>query len=477
VTAAFIIGINPQLWPDSNAETAALLRVLVYKIDNTTFGNDIPTIPQRTGPPPAMVQVQAILFVSLAASLGSASLLMLGKRWLNRYASNVRGSAIERCQNRQRKLDGIGAWHFGSMMEPLPLLQIALLLLGCALSRYLWEVDATVASVVLGATAFGILFYFFIVAYGVAFETCPFQTSGAHLIRHLLLWSASAIKDAPRRATRILFITVASLIGAYRLGQAAIRTLPTFPFGTHHFTRRPYGQQHPPAERRFDQLPALLDSRCISWTLQTSLDEQVRFSTLEYLTTTSELVGFNPALITDCFDAFVGCVGLSDRRVVIVGGSEQLATVSARCLFLLLHRLLVTDPTSVALTDLRRRYRMIFPPEVDFTDLPFHSTMTMIDVLVGQGRNHHNFSWDNLSPSSQDHIAFTQLMVEASWAQYQQMGRRKVPRWILRFVIHSLSMDPSPPAPVIAGCLKIIAIDLDCNVPDITDFDQRCVRT
>jgi membrane protein implicated in regulation of membrane protease activity len=60
-----------------------------------------------------MVHVQAILFASLATSLFSAFLAMLGKQWLNRYDStDKRGSAIERGQNRQQKLDGIVAWYF-----------------------------------------------------------------------------------------------------------------------------------------------------------------------------------------------------------------------------------------------------------------------------------------------------------------------------------------------------------------------------
>ena len=135
-------------------------------MDNTTFGDTIPTIPQPwTGPPRTIVQVQAILFASLAASLFSAFLAMLGKQWLNRYASvDMRGSAIERSQNRQRKLNGIDSWYFDHVMESLPLmLQAALLLLGCALSRYLWEINTTVASVVLGVTSIGVLLYLFII--------------------------------------------------------------------------------------------------------------------------------------------------------------------------------------------------------------------------------------------------------------------------------------------------------------------------
>ena len=135
-----------------------------------------------------IVQVQALLFASLTASLFSAFLAMLSKQWLNRYASvDMRGSAIERSRNRQRKVDGIVSWYFDNVMESLPLmLQAALLLLGCALSRYLWEINMTVALVVLGITSFSVLFYLFIVIAGAVFASCPYQTPGAHILRHIL---------------------------------------------------------------------------------------------------------------------------------------------------------------------------------------------------------------------------------------------------------------------------------------------------
>ena len=64
------------------------------------------------------------------------------------------------------------------------MLQAALLLLGCALSRYLWEINTTIASVVLGVTSFGVLFYLFIVVAGAASMSCPYQTPGANILRH-----------------------------------------------------------------------------------------------------------------------------------------------------------------------------------------------------------------------------------------------------------------------------------------------------
>ena len=147
VTLAFIIEVDSQLQPGSGDETAALLR--------------IPTLPQWNGPPPVMVHVQAILFASLAISLLAALLAMIGKQWLSRYGSpDMRGSSIEQCHNRQRKVDGIDAWHFTHVVESLPLmLQASLLLLGCALSRYFWEVSIVVASVALGFTLFTVARY------------------------------------------------------------------------------------------------------------------------------------------------------------------------------------------------------------------------------------------------------------------------------------------------------------------------------
>ncbi|KAF9780472.1 hypothetical protein BJ322DRAFT_1011907, partial [Thelephora terrestris] len=81
VTSAFIIGIDSKLQPDPGDETVALLRLLIYKINSTTFGSDAPTLPRWNGPPPVMVHVQAILFASLFASLLAAFLAMLGKQW------------------------------------------------------------------------------------------------------------------------------------------------------------------------------------------------------------------------------------------------------------------------------------------------------------------------------------------------------------------------------------------------------------
>ena len=391
--------------------TADLLRVLLYKIDNTTFGNDTPTLPQWTGPPRTIVQVQAILFASLAATLFSAFLAMLGKQWLNRYAStDLRGTVIERSQNRQRKLDGIVAWYFDHVMEVLPLmLQAALLLLGCALSHYLWGINTTVASVVVGVTSSGVFLYIFLVAAGAASESCPYQTPWSHALRYF--------------GRRVLFPTT---------------------FGS-------------------DGQTAALDLRCISWMLQTSLDKAVNLSTLKHLTTMVALPKVDPTLVADCFNAFVGCVkvGVGNQEVMVVQGLGDLATVSALGLFNTISQFLGQDLTSRVPEDLRQHHTKVFPARADFHGHQFYHTMSAVHSLFVRSQERLPFQWSDYKPSTQEHSMVSCNLVNLARFECRRTQRAKVPRWILRFALHSFSTDPLPPTPVVADCLSIVAIDLD----------------
>ena len=127
-----------------------------------------------------------LLYASLLMSLLAAFVAMLGKQWLNRYIRHAGGSMVERCGDRQRKFDGIEKWPFRLFVESLPImLQIALLLLTCGLSRYMWSVNTSVASVILSFTVLGFLFYLGIVAAGASSYECPFQTPASMALRGL----------------------------------------------------------------------------------------------------------------------------------------------------------------------------------------------------------------------------------------------------------------------------------------------------
>jgi len=375
-----------------------------------------------------------MLYASLAASIFSAFLAMLGKQWLNRYASvDMRGSAIERSQNRQRKLNGIVTWYFNYVMESLPLmLQFALLLLGCALSLYLWGIDTNVASVILAVTVLGATFYAFIVVAGAASVSCPYQTPGAQILRYL--W-----QKVPGRST---FVAVKS------------------PAVQHHET-------HPGPEQALDREAIALDFRCISWILQMSLDRRINLLTLEFLTSIITLPGFKTIIAADCFTILTSCLRVTDNRAVVIRGYEPLAATAAMCLLGAISYLLKADPTSKILTEMDEQYSRMFPPAADLKGLPFRHTIQGIHNFFHRRDRPKGLSWKGLDPSAPGNCSLAHDLASIAWFCYARFGlegRKKVPRWVLRFSLHSLLWDPEPPVSVIISCLKVIAIDLGCNV-------------
>ena len=478
-----------------------------------------------------MVQVQAILFATLAVSLFSAFLAMLGKQWLNRYQSiDVRGSAIERSHSRQQKLGGVVGWYFAHVMESLPLmLQVALLLFGCALSRYLWEIDVAIALTILSVTSFGVIFYLFIVIAGAASENCPYQTPAAHILRHILIhlrhhllpslhstlaaipvvissnfsrlfqasWSFQmvpawwlcmkrpwySVSNVFYTLLLLVFLPIAPAHDVYRFGQMVLRLLVSFSkrtyrhrlMGRHRAAYDLFIDTSPLRALGPDQQTVRLDLRCISWILQTSLDKAIHLSTLKHLTKMLKLAHFDPTLMLDCFNVFIGCIEISSGKVVIIQGLEQLAIVSANGFLRTLHYLATMDPTSSVLAEFQRRYNEVFPSGIDFTGLPFHSTMTEIHALASRFGNPLDIKWHNRTLSVQEHIPLARRMAQAAEAEHQRTRHRKVPRWTLRSALFFLSLGPVSPASVVADCLTIIAIDIGCDVSNIASFDERCV--
>ena len=542
VTSAFAIQLDSQLQPDPNEETAALLRVILYKIDNSTFGKNIPALQQWSGPPRAIVQVQTLLFASLIVSLFSAFLAMLGKQWLNRYESiDIRGSAVERSHDRQRKLNGIIVWYFNHVMESLPLmLQAGLLLLGCALSRYLWEVNTIVASVVLSVTSFGAFFYLFILIAGTVSESCPYQTPGAHLFRRILhhlrhrlhhlrhhllpalystlaatptvvssnfsrIFQASYYYSLPSAwsenmetpwysisnfgfALIYLFIILfaAPVHDAFFIGRAIFRSLVAFTREFYYRLIDTLGAAYSSFLHtslpmpNLDHETILLDLRCISWILRTSLDKVVHLSAFKHLTSIPDLAHFHPPIVIDCFKIFVGCINITNSRVVIREGLEPLATEAANGFLSTLHHLASIDPTSGALVDLQRRYNEIFSSEIDFTGLSFHSTMSKIHALASRFGSPRDIQWPNRRLSVKEYIPFARRMAEAAQEKYRltpDTQDKKVPRRILRSALYFLTLGPLAPASVIADCLTVVAIDLECDVSNVEMSDERYVLT
>jgi len=322
------------------------------------------------------------------------------------------------------------------------MLQFALLLLGCALSIYLWGIDRTVASVILVVTVFGVMFYAFVIVAGAASVSCPYQTPGAQILRYL--W-----QKVPSRS---IFFAVK--------GPAA-----------------QHPEAHPGPEQTLDREATGLDFRCISWILQTSLDRRINQLTLEFLASILMLSGFKTVIATDCFKVFIGCLHVTDDRAAVIRGCEQLAATAAMCLLHAISRLLREDPRSNILKDMDQQYNRIFPPAADFRGLPFCHTIHVVHNFFHRRDHAKGLSWKGVDPSAPGNLLLAQYLASIAGYCYTRpgLGGRKVPRWVLRFSLHSLLWDPEPPVSVVADCLMVVAIDLGCDISenDVRNLDKR----
>jgi len=187
VSSAFIIDVQSKLEPDPNEMTAACMQILIHAMNNSLFPDANSSSATWTGPPPEIVTVQSLLYASLATSLFAAFLAMLGKQWVNRYLRNRGGSAADKSRDRQQKLDGLEKWHFHLTIESLPaMLQLVLLLLGCALSLYLWTIGRAVAGVAIAVTLLGVTSYIFLTLAAMLYYNCPYQTPPSILTQTII---------------------------------------------------------------------------------------------------------------------------------------------------------------------------------------------------------------------------------------------------------------------------------------------------
>ena len=211
----------PNLNQDPNLLTQQLILAAIFALNGTSDpSHPIPTIPEWTGPSATAVWVQSLLYASLACSLFAALGAVMGKQWLSHYRSvGERGTVERRGIDRQLKMHGLQAWHFRAVLEVIPLiLQASLLLFGLGLSAYVYDQQHTVAALAIIVNGLGAIFYFTVIALSLLVPDCPFYTPLSAILQRLFRSCAVTCKSIPGRIVRLaLFVTLPALVSIRRL--------------------------------------------------------------------------------------------------------------------------------------------------------------------------------------------------------------------------------------------------------------------
>ena len=414
----------------------------------------------------------------------------------------------------KKKLNRIASWHFENVMELVPVtLQAAFLMLGCALSLYLWEANTTVAWIILGVTSFGLSLFLFIVVAGAVSDSCPYQTPGARLLCRLFhapgvlfsLFSAAfkntnsyamviMVRDRmPRGLVENIFVLLflVSLLPILLIVDLLIYVVsPSSTLNSLYVPERPW-------RRTSGQLRTISDVNCISWILRTSLDEPTRLLAMKFHATTT-LHEYKPTLAVDYFDVLLRCVKVVKGSAIVIEGFEHLARVSAPCCLNTLSHLAMLDPISGVLDDLRQQYIRVFPPGTNFNNLPFFHILGIIHCvfypihvqrrlplsvsdrilhLAWRGAQTSWVQWEgHRSASYGEHTMVAYSVLKFSQLEIKRTVRAKVPRWALRFVLHAISQESMPATSVVVACLGIIKGGfIGCCAGPSMIVNQRCV--
>ena len=179
VSSALVSNISSNLQPDPNEQSAALLRAILHTLNQPATSGETPAVPPVEGNPLSeIVTATCLTHASLLVSLLAAFVAVA------EHLRNSGGSMIESCGDRQRKCDGFKKWPLHFLIESLPImLQAALLILTSGLCRYMWSINTFIAYTLIILTGLGVVFYIAIAIIGTSSRVCAFQTPASTALR------------------------------------------------------------------------------------------------------------------------------------------------------------------------------------------------------------------------------------------------------------------------------------------------------
>jgi len=410
---------------------------------------------------------------------------MLGKQWLNRYASVERGSVIDRGRQRKHKMDGMTTWRFSIVMECLPLmLQIALLLLGYALSDYLFFVNGVVSGVLIGFTTFGLLFYLLITSAATLSYNCPFQTPPSIIFRYLirldnehrryLKWFKKPFEHILTWMKKIRWIP--KFGGPNGLGRfwAPNGNDPGAP-GEHielHVTTQPSPIFN--LEMNLDRNEYVVDSNCIAWMFEMPTDMDLTAAISRFITEITWHAGTRAIPLERLYDTLLKCFDQSVSPVLKPALRDHAYFIAKALIHVAIqHKCFGNESNKTAFESISGRHQIIGNKRYK-GDSDLEVTLGIIDRIFGDG-SFKPLRWENFPFTVPHQTWMGHILLYRAWDILGKGGQ--LPDDTKEYILRSLRLDPPPPATIVADCLFIIGLVLGIklHIDDLLITDKGWV--
>ena len=455
MASAFIIDIQQELRPDYNEMSFTVLTMLL----NATSGAPVQldTVPAPSDPKTSAVQVQSILFSSLASALLAAFLAMLGKQWLNLH---VEGSLTDRSRHRELRMRGMITWRFKFIMECLPLvMQLSLLLLGYALAQYVWDLSRTVSTVIAAFTAFGVLFYLFLVFAATIWKTCPFQTTLSLVLRHAISLAGKyqrhrLLNIRDQLSTVVRFRKLNESFVTATLERSIDEELAPEP-------QVPHGVPTVVALEE-EECTHVSDTNCISTMFRFASGSDAIVAVTGFIPEVNWTSNARRVPLLEAYHSLRKAFELlKDGRAIIRPGMRGQAYGSARALIhLRVQRLCAgaTEDAHIVTTSLE-------PLLLGYRSKEDHELASTLRVLGVLFIKNESIPWGEFLFSDSHHYWLSHVMRCRAWATLRTQD--SLTKDIFEFVVHSFSKERSHPR-VIADCLLVVNMIVG-RLPELDD--------
>ena len=404
---------------------------------------------------------------------------MLGKQWLNRYSAVIHGSLIDRSRDRQRKMNGMATWRFNVVMEVLPLmLQAALLLLGYALANYLFTINKVIAWVIGGFTISGLLFYGLIVIAATISYDCPFQTPLSVFIHFVTRFDNTHnkyLKKSRRWFRRAFFGEKKQRLpgpgGSHAPGSSGKPDgndvddhIELAMFGS-------YGSSPPLFEKETDWEGYVLDSNCITWMSEKVVDEDAVLGIMKFIPEVVWHPGIKTTPLGKLYDALLECFDCSSGRPVMITKLKEKAYLCAKALLhVAVQRKCIVCESDKSIFDSISNRHQNMRSKLPKKDSDLESTLGIIDRVFNPN-GFEKMPWDDFSFTPSHHAWMGRILLYRAW--YVIVKGEPLPDDVKEFVLYSLRLDPPPSTLTVLHCLLIIGlvlgVELDADDQQVTD--------
>ena len=260
-------------------------------------------------------------------------------------------------------------------------------------------------------------------------------------------------------------------IGPYNLG--SFNTFDTSVFGNHFELAmlNPADQQAPLFHKETDWNGYVLDSNCIAWMFEMSMDADVILAIMKFIPEVVWHSGIRTIPLERLYDTVLDCFDRSSGTPTVILKLRNKAYLSAKALLhLTIQRKCIGHELDKALfKSISSRHPVIGSGRYE-GDSDLESTLGIIDRIYG---DYDDIYWDTFSFSIPHHAWMSHILLYRAWDVLRDSDA--LPDDIRGFVLHSFGLEPPPPAPIVTDCLFIIGLVLGIklHIDDLLILDKR----